>query len=189
MSRLATVLASLAMALAVSPAARADEDLWPLMKEGGIVVLMRHAVTTPGIGDPPGMKVDDCSTQRNLTDEGRRHAKVIGDAWRAHGVQPDRVMSSPMCRCLETARIAFGRVDESQPATNARVEPDAARQVREMRAVATTKHRGSIIVLVSHGTTIAAVTGITPAPGELLVVRPQGDGQLELRGRLLVRAP
>ena len=151
--------------------------------------MLFRSVTTPGIGDPPGMKVGECSTQRNLTDEGRSHARAIGEAWRAHGVQPGRVMSSPMCRCLETARLAFGRVDESQPVTHAGLEPDAARQVREMRALATTKHRGSIIVLVSHGTTIAAVTGIAPQPGEMLIVRPQGDGQFELKGRLLVPSP
>jgi phosphohistidine phosphatase SixA len=150
---------------------------------------MRHTVTTPGVGDPPGMKIDDCSTQRNLTDEGRRHAKLIGEAWRAHGVQPDRVMSSPMCRCTETARLAFGRVDEAQPVTNARVEVEMPRQVREMRSVASTKLRGSTTVMVSHGTTIAAVTGITPAPGEMLLVSPRGDGEFEVRGRLAVRPP
>lgn len=189
MSRLASVLVALTATLSAGPAAFANEELWALLKEGGLVVLMRHATTTPGMGDPPGVKVDDCSTQRNLTDEGRRHAKAIGEAWRAHGVQPDRVMSSPMCRCLETARLAFGRVDESQAVTNARVESDTPRQVREMRSVAGTKHRGSTIVMVSHGTTISAVTGITPEPGEMLIVRPQGEGQFELRGRLSVRAP
>ena len=180
------VAAILLLTLATSSAARAEDDPWSLLKGGGMVVLMRHAITTAGIGDPPGMRVDDCGTQRNLIDEGRRHAKAIGDAWRAHGVQPDRVLSSPMCRCLETARIAFGRVDETQQVTNAGVETEPARQVREMRAVATTKHRGSIIVLVSHGTTIAAVTGITPQPGEMLIVQPQGDGKFELMARVLV---
>jgi phosphohistidine phosphatase SixA len=186
--------ASLLVALTIAPFAGAatplpgDEGLWSLMKEGGLVVLMRHATTTPGIGDPPGMKVDDCATQRNLTDEGRRHARAIGEAWRAHGVQPDRVISSPLCRCLETARLAFGRVDESQPVTHAGLEPEPARQVREMRAIATTKHRGSIIVLVSHGSTISAVTGILPEPGEMMIVRPLGEGKFELKGRLLVPA-
>lgn len=189
MSRVLRSLAFLAFTLVAGPALSANEELWALLKDGGLVVLMRHALTPPGIGDPPGMKVDDCSTQRNLNDEGRRHAKAIGEAWRAHGVKPERVMSSPMCRCLETARLAFGRVDEAQTITNARVESDTPRQVREMRALATTKHRGAVIVLVSHGTTIAAVTGITPEPGEMLIVRPQGDGQFELKGRLLVRAP
>lgn len=188
MGRFFCILVALAITLCARPAL-ANEELWALLKDRGVVVLMRHTVTTPGMGDPPGMKVDDCATQRNITDEGRRHAKRIGEAWRAHGVQPERVMSSPMCRCTETARIAFGRVDESQPVTNARVEAEMPRQVREMRSVATTRHRGGPIVMVSHGTTIAAVTGITPEPGEMLVVSPQGDGHFELRGRLVVRAP
>src|SRR5882672_4655484 len=110
---------ALAFAAASLPAF-ANEQLWSLLKGDGLVVLMRHTITTPGVGDPPGMKVDDCSTQRNLTEEGRRHAKLIGEAWRAHGAQVSKVMSSPMCRCLETARLAFGRVDEFPPVTNSR---------------------------------------------------------------------
>jgi phosphohistidine phosphatase SixA len=180
--------AAIFLTLMVSTAAQANEEMWALLRQGGVVVLMRHTITPPGIGDPPGMKVDDCATQRNLTDEGRAHAKAIGEAWRAQRVKPDRVVSSPMCRCTETARLAFGRVDESQPVTNARVETEMPRQVREMRSVATTKQRG-IIVMVSHGTTIANLAGITPEPGEMLVVVPQGDGQFELKGRLVVRAP
>jgi broad specificity phosphatase PhoE len=183
--------ASLCLAFALLAGALpafANEQLWSLLKGTGLVVLMRHAVTTPGIGDPPGMKIDDCSTQRNLTEEGRSHAKLIGEAWRAHGIQVGKVMSSPMCRCLETARLAFGRVDDFQ-VTNARTESEMTRQVRDMRAVASEKHRGGNIVVVSHGTTIAAVTGITPGPGEMLIVSPQGDGQFELKGRLVVRGP
>jgi broad specificity phosphatase PhoE len=168
--------------------ASANEELWALLKDGGVVVLMRHTVTTPGVGDPPGMVVDKCATQRNLTDEGRRYAKAIGEAWRAHGIKPDRVISSPMCRCLETARLAFGHVDDSQPVTNAGLETEMPRQVREMRALAAEKRRG-VTVLVSHGTTIAAVTGISTEPGEMVILIPRGEGQFELKGRLLVPPP
>jgi phosphohistidine phosphatase SixA len=179
--------AALALILvAVCLPASASEQLWSLLKSDGLVVLMRHTITTPGVGDPPGMKVDDCSTQRNLTEEGRRHAKLIGEAWRAHGVQVGKVMSSPMCRCLETARLAFGRVDEFPPVTNSRTESEMPRQVREMRQVASEKHRGSSVVLVSHGTTITMVTGISLEPGEMLIVSPQGDGKFEIKGRLAV---
>jgi broad specificity phosphatase PhoE len=189
---LVTIAASLLVlgdrALAASPE---EDELWSLLKGGGQVVLMRHTVTTPGVGDPPGMRIDDCATQRNLTDEGRRHARAIGEAVRSHGVQFDRIQSSPMCRCLETARLAFGRVDESQPVSNPRGgSEEMPRQVREMRALATERRRGSgNVVLVSHGTTIANVTGITPEPGEMLVVTPQGEGNFALRGRLRFASP
>jgi broad specificity phosphatase PhoE len=179
------------LALAVHLPARADaasdEAAWQLLRDGGQVVLMRHTITTPGVGDPPGMRVDDCSTQRNLTEQGQRHAKAIGEAVRAHGITFEHVYSSPMCRCLDTAVLAFGRVEKPHTSgnPNAGVE-DPARQVREMRALATEKRRGSgNIVLVSHSSTINAVTTISTKEGEMLVITPQGDGNYELRGRLM----
>jgi phosphohistidine phosphatase SixA len=177
----------IAMALLGAGQARAnDDEAWKLLKEGGQVVLMRHAQTDPGVGDPPNMRIDDCTTQRNLTEAGRKQARAIGDAIRAHGVQVDRVVSSPMCRCLETGKLAFGRVDETQHAASTRSgTEDPAKLVREMRALATEKHRGGIIVMVSHGRTIAAVTDIQTEPGEMIIVTPQGDGKFEVHGRLM----
>lgn len=188
LAAIATVL--LVPALPARAVSADEEEVWNLLKSGGQVVLMRHATTTPGTGDPPGMRLDDCATQRNLTDEGRRHARAIGEAVRAHHVEFDRILSSPMCRCQETARLAFGRVDETQSVTNARGgDPEMPRQVREMRALASEKRRGGNVLLVSHGTTIANVAGINTEPGEMVVVTPQGDGRFALRGRLKVPAP
>jgi broad specificity phosphatase PhoE len=95
-----------------------------------------------------------------------------------------------MCRCLETARIAFGRVDESQPvaSTFGRRE-EMPRQVRELRAIAGERHRGGNIVMVSHGTTIEALTGLAIRPGEMVVVTPKGDGLFELQGKLMAAPP
>src|SRR6185436_17654495 len=87
--------ALLLVALAAPGPASASEPLWALLKGGGRVVLMRHAITTPGVGDPPGMRLDDCATQRNLTDEGRRHARQAGEALRARGVVVEQVLTSP----------------------------------------------------------------------------------------------
>jgi broad specificity phosphatase PhoE len=187
----ALTVAAILAGLATQACAAANDALWEVLKGGGQVILMRHTVTTPGVGDPPGMRVDDCSTQRNLTDEGRRHAKRIGEAMRAHGVAVDRVLSSPMCRCLETARLAFNRIDESQPLSNtfSRSESEMPRQVREMRALAGEKRRGGNAVLVSHGTTIQAVTGLAIEPGEMVIVTPQGDGLFELKGKLMPAPP
>lgn len=186
-----SIAAVLALSVPRGLAAGADdEEVWNLLRSGGQVVLMRHTVTPPGVGDPPGMRIDDCSTQRNLTDEGRRHAKAIGEVVRARGIQFERVLSSPMCRCLETARLAFGRAE----IVNATVNPhagieDKPREVREMRALATEKRRGGNVILVSHGTTINGVTGLNVEPGEMIVVTPQGDGHFELRGRLKPAGP
>jgi broad specificity phosphatase PhoE len=65
------------------------------VKAGGQAVMIRHAITTPGVGDPWGMRLDDCRTRRNLTDEGRRDARRLGEAFRARGIPVGRVLSSP----------------------------------------------------------------------------------------------
>src|SRR5206468_1235478 len=106
----AVACAALALAAGASPA-RGDETLWTLLRDGGHVILLRHAATDRTFGDPPGFRLDDCSTQRNLIDEGRAQAKRLGAALRARAVPVGRVLSSQWCRCLETARLAFGRVE------------------------------------------------------------------------------
>src|SRR5688500_15071946 len=160
------------LALLLLPAsAAADEKLWSLLKAGGQVILIRHTITAPGAGDPPGMRLDDCRTQRNLTDAGRQHARRIGEEWRKRGIPLERVISSPWCRCLETARLAFGKAEISEALSNlfGRSE-NSERQVREMRALVS-RHAGKgNLVLVSHGSTISALTGISPGTGEMVVL-------------------
>ncbi|MGC1172647.1 hypothetical protein [Polaromonas sp.] len=94
LTRISRRLALMAV-LAWAPFASADDALWALLKEGGHVVLIRHALTTPGVGDPEGMKIDNCSTQRNLSDEGRAHARQLGEAFRQRGIVVGRLLSSP----------------------------------------------------------------------------------------------
>ena len=180
-----TTLLGLVVALWTS-SVHANEQLWSLLKNGGQVVLMRHTVTTPGAGDPPGMRIDDCNTQRNLIEEGRQHARQIGDAFRARGVTVDRVLSSPWCRCIETARLAFGKAEVWQPLANlfGRSENEAT-QISELRAFVSQRREGNV-VLVSHGSTIAALTGVSLGTGEMVVVSPQGAGKFSVNGRLSV---
>jgi phosphohistidine phosphatase SixA len=172
--------------VAVPGVVGADETAtWALLKRGGQVILIRHAITTPGVGDPPGMRLDDCASQRNLTDEGRGHARRVGEAFRARGIAVDRVLSSPWCRCVETAQLAFGTHEIWTPLSNLFGRPERqAEQVREMRAVAGELRTGGNLVLVSHGSTIAALTGINPATAEMVVVTPQGGGRFAVAGRL-----
>ena len=132
------------------------------------------------------MRLEDCSTQRNLTDEGRRDARRLGEGFRARGIGVDRVLSSPWCRCLETARLAFGTVEAWQPLSNLFGREEARiDQVRQLRVLAGERRTGGNVVLVSHGSTISALTGVMPAPAEMVVVTPQGEGRFTLAGRHL----
>lgn len=171
MSWINTSCLLLFLALALPGSALADARLWGLLKGGGQVVLIRHTITTPGAGDPPGMRLDDCSSQRNLTDAGRRHARRIGEEWRARQIPVERVLSSPWCRCLETARLAFGRAETSEALSNlfGRYE-NRERQVQAMRALVGAKPARGNLVLVSHGSTISALTGVSPGTGEMVIL-------------------
>ena len=151
-----------------------SEALWSLLKPGGQVILIRHTLTTPGVGDPPGMRLADCGTQRNLSEEGRAHARRIGEEFRRRGIPVERVLSSPWCRCLETARLAFGKAEVSQPLSNlfGRHE-NRESQVRRIREILKQKFEGNL-VLVTHGSTILALTGVSPGTGEMVIVSRDG---------------
>ena len=174
--------------LAAAPPAVASDELWALLKSGGQIVFIRHAITTPGVGDPPGMRLDDCKTQRNLTDDGRQHARRVGEAFRARGIAVTRVLSSPWCRCLETAQLAFGTPEVSSALGNLFGRSDVrAEQVRQMRAMAAVSPGAGNVVWVSHGSTIVELTGVNPDTAEMVVLTPQGGGRFTVAGRLVVR--
>jgi broad specificity phosphatase PhoE len=175
----------LALALVLSPA-RADDALWSAVREGGYVLFARHALTDPGFGDPPGFKLKDCSTQRNLSGEGRAQAARMGEVFRQRGVPVGEVLSSPWCRCVETAKLAFGRAKTWAALSNLHARHDnAEKQVRAMRPRVAAHQGKDNLLLVSHGSTAAALTGEHPAMGEILVLKPQPPG-FRVVGRLSV---
>lgn len=167
----------------------ADEALWKLLQGGSQVVLIRHALTTPGVGDPEGMKLSDCATQRNLSDEGRVHARRLGEALRQRGVPVGQVLSSPWCRCIDTAKLALDREPVLEPALgNVFGRPELSpAQMAKLRPLASRKPSVGNTVMLSHGSTILALTGVSPDTSEMVIVTPQGGGKFAVAGRLLVR--
>jgi phosphohistidine phosphatase SixA len=178
----------LAGMIALPGAARADEALWALLQRGGQVVLVRHAVTDPGVGDPEGFRLGACSTQRNLSGEGRQEAQRLGEALRSRKVPVAQVLASPWCRCLETARLAFGSTPQSWPALGnlfGRRELEAqqvAQLQQRVQAVA-----GGNVFWVTHGSTTLALTGVSPGTAEMVVLTPQAGGGFKVAGRLAAR--
>jgi broad specificity phosphatase PhoE len=167
--------------LLVPGIALGSEALWSLLKGGGQVILIRHTLTTPGAGDPPGMRLDECHTQRNLSEEGRAHARRIGEEFRKRRIPVERVLSSPWCRCLETARLAFGKAEVSQPLSNLFGRPEnRQKQTNQLKALIAQRPGKGNLVLVSHGSTILALTGVSPGTGEMVIVSRDG----KVAGRL-----
>ena len=174
----------LALALLTLPVhAQASEALWALLKSGGQVVIMRHASTDRTAGDRDTLRLEDCSTQRNLSASGRDEARGVGSAFKARGITVDDVRSSIWCRCLDTATLAFGMVNPWLPLNsifrNREREPNQTRAVRDLIA----RHRGGTLVLVTHQVNITALTGLYPAEGEMIILTPQG-GDFTVAGRL-----
>lgn len=175
----------LAMLLTPLTAPASDEPVWSVLKEGGNVVFIRHAQTEPGIGDPPDFKVTDCATQRNLSNEGRADAKVIGQAFRSRQVVISEVLSSRWCRCLDTARIAFGKVTPSlmlDSMFNDPVKPDAEK-VAELQTFLNGHNAPGNLVFVTHAQNIERLTGVSPRSGEVVVTKYSAGRYLVL-GRI-----
>ncbi len=172
-----------AFALLAIPGQVAADDDWQHLRPGS-VVLMRHAVA-PGVGDPSGFRLDDCGTQRNLSEDGRQQARRTGAAFRARSVQVGAVWSSQWCRARETADLAFAglRVDQAVFNSFFGLPDSAPEQTRAAQALLTAWRGPQVLVVVTHQVNITALTGIVPASGEAVVVLPVAQG-LTVLGRI-----
>jgi phosphohistidine phosphatase SixA len=175
-ARLTPSVVALLLAIAPGVAADGSKEAWDALVTGGHVALIRHGNAPPGHGgDPPGFKIDDCATQRNLDERGREQARALGGALRAHGVRVDRILSSPWCRCLETARLmAVGPVESSWALVPDR-QPSAPVRVLELRDMVAAWRGPGTLVLVTHGLAVGPLIGILPNQGETLVLKPGHD--------------
>ena len=165
---------------------RAQEPAWQALLAGGCALILRHAQTDPGVGDPPGFRPDECSTQRNLSGAGREQAVRIGEALRRRGVVFDEVLSSRWCRCVDTARLVAPaprtRIFEPLNSTfnDRALAPAQSEALRRYLAGLRPPRRA---LLVTHQVNISALAEVFVAMGEGLVVRLEGD-TVSVAGRL-----
>jgi len=169
---------------AVPTLARATDAGWALLRDGGHVVLLRHAFVT-GNTDPANFDIDNCATQLNLSERGKQQSSRIGALFTARAAPIGRVLSSRYCRCLDTARIAFETEPEPfAPLDLLKTDPEQkaaqlAAIMKEIRGYSGSDN----LVLVTHLENIEALTGIAPREGEAVVVAPEGDA-LKVLGRV-----
>lgn len=149
---------------------------------------MRHASTEPGLGDPPGFRLDDCATQRNLSEAGRAEARRVAERFKRERVPIERVYASPWCRCRETAMLAFGKAEEWEALSSFFDFPDreADYSERVKKRIAGFAQRGwrGNVVMVTHNVNIAALTRQSVAPGEIVVVKAEGCCGVRMLGRI-----
>lgn len=165
------------------PADAADDDAQAALRAGGVVIAFRHALA-PGSFDPPDFRLGDCRTQRNLNDEGRAQARRIGAWFAARGLRPVRVRTSPWCRCVETAQLAFGQAETWAALGSPRgaSETTNAQALQALQRAVAARREG-VEVWVTHMFVLSALVGQGSASGEGLVLRSDG-GAVEVLARL-----
>ena len=159
------------ISLTTSIKADLNKNLIEKLDEGGKIIFIRHAYA-PGSGDPDNFNLNDCSTQRNLSEEGREQAKLIGKFFRENHIKVDKVLSSEWCRCKETAKIAF-RNFSTNSFLNSFYNPLFAKnrnkQVKELNNYIETLKTNGNLILVTHYVLISEVLNYNPSSGEIVV--------------------
>lgn len=159
-------------------------DPWSALRSPGHFALIRHA-SAPGTLDPPGWRLGDCSTQRNLSEGGRVQAARMGDLFRANGIAAARLYSSQWCRCLDTAMLTRLGDVAPQPLLNSFAEDRSSSgpQVEALRGWIGRLALDGPTLLVTHAVVISALSPASPASGEIVVMRREADGRLSVQGR------
>jgi phosphohistidine phosphatase SixA len=176
----------LSFAAIVPDGVRAEDGTiasWSALRDGG-VVLLRHA-DAPGFGDPTGYRLDDCATQRNLGEAGRKQARGIGERFKAEGIFVGRVLSSQWCRCRDTAELAFPGLVKVEPAFNSFFDDrskDAAQTAAGRAIIAAWRGPGALVV-ITHQVNITALTRVVPASGQGVVLKAKVEG-FDVVGRI-----
>lgn len=178
----------LGLGAAADSAGAGEAEAWSALRAGRHVALMRHADAPGGFGDPAGFKLEDCATQRNLSAKGRTDAFKIGARLRSEGIVLETILSSPWCRCIDTATLLeLGPVKTEPTFGNVVVLRDQRVSLTSgARAVIDQWTGSGILLVVTHGANIQALTGIQPASGEIVVVRGGSGGGREAVGRLVL---
>lgn len=159
------------ISLTSSIKAEIDKDILASLKEGNKLIFIRHAYA-PGGGDPDNFDVNDCNTQRNLSDSGRQQAKNISNFFIENQINFKRVYSSEWCRCKETAKIAFGDF-ETKNFLNSffsqKFAKNRKKQMNDLNNFVNNYNDDGNLVFVTHYVVISEALNYAPSSGEIVV--------------------
>ena len=159
------------ISLTTSIKADLNKKLLNQLEDGGKLIFIRHAYA-PGNGDPADFNLNDCSTQRNLSMEGRKQAKNIGEFFLKNKIRIDKVLSSEWCRCRETAEIAFKNFSTKNFLNSfysSKYAKNKTKQVKELNDYIKKFKSKKNLILVTHYVLISEVLNYAPSSGEIVV--------------------
>ncbi|MEY2833230.1 MAG: hypothetical protein RLZZ574_2489 [Cyanobacteriota bacterium] len=166
-------------------------ELLSELQNGGYVIYFRHTQTEKDYADQVKANVNDCSTQRVLSEEGLQQALAIGDSFAASEIPVGKVTTSEYCRAWTTAALAFGDYEKDSALNFLPFEDYTDEQMEQMKANVTplltaVPEDGTNNVIVGHDDIFESATGIYPDPqGMAYVVKPDGNGGFEVMANLL----
>ena len=141
------------------------------LKQGGKLIFIRHAYA-PGGGDPVNFDINKCSTQRNLSDSGRKQATEIGSFFKKNNIQVNKVYSSEWCRCKETALFAFNEF-ETKNFLNSFFSSKFAKnkdsQIEKLKEFINNWDGKNNIIFVTHYVVISEILNYAPSSGEIVI--------------------
>ena len=155
------------------------------LKNGGNLIFIRHAYA-PGGGDPDNFDLNDCLTQRNLSETGREQAKKIGKFFHKNQIPIDKVISSEWCRCKETAEIAFKRF-ETKDFLNSffseKFSKNRTKQIEDLNKYIDRWDSSKNLVFVTHYVVINEVLNYAPSSGEIVIsdIKFKKKGNIEIK--------
>ncbi|MBD1174851.1 histidine phosphatase family protein [Pelagibacterales bacterium SAG-MED01] len=155
------------------------------LKNGGNLIFIRHAYA-PGGGDPDNFDINDCSTQRNLSEEGRKQAKNIGNYFKENLIPIDKVISSEWCRCKETAEIAFEKFETNNFLNSffsEKFSKNRTKQIKNLKKYINEWDGNNNLVFVTHYVVISEALHYTPTSGEIVIsnIRFKKIGNIEIK--------
>ena len=159
------------ISLTTSIKADSNKDLLKQLTDGGKLIFIRHAYA-PGSGDPNNFNLNDCSTQRNLSDRGKKQAEHIGTIFRENKIEIDEVYSSEWCRCKETAKIAFTNFTTKNFLNSffsSNYAKNKTKQIKDLMKFVKKNDFKKNIIFVTHYVLISEVLDYAPSSGEIIV--------------------
>ncbi|KGA18974.1 hypothetical protein GM51_7470 [freshwater metagenome] len=182
------LVAALMTSFSPQSAVAKDSLIWDKLQgknPKGYVLLMRHTLA-PGVGDPQRFRLGDCTTQRNLSDEGHQDARDIGKWLEQRNLKIHSIESSRWCRTRETAELlGIGRVKLNKNLDSLFRESDLENHkqtIETKKRIVSHRNTRGLLVLVGHAVNISAITGITLDSGEGILVRANAQGDIDLMG-------
>jgi phosphohistidine phosphatase SixA len=182
------IITALLISLLGQSAMANELEIWDKLQgtnPKGYVLLLRHTIA-PGVGDPENFKLNDCSTQRNLSQVGRDDAKAVGDWLKRRDIKISRVESSRWCRAKQTAQllgIGKVRLNSNLDSLFESADPVKAIQtVRVKKQIVDWRNKSGLLVLVGHFVNIGAVAGVGVGSGEGVLVKADSKGKITVVG-------